>query len=460
LSVKQSYVIAAEAWQALESSIIYYRGNPIGTLAAGDYSSPALNYDQCFVRDFVPAALIFLTRGRTEIVRNFLLETLKLQIKEKQLDFLEPGRGLMPASFKVLHQGSEEFLKADFGDHAIGRVTPVDSCLWWTFLLRAYVKATGESSFAHSPEMQKGIRLIIELCLSARFDMYPTLLVPDGACMIDRRMGINGHPLEIQALFHTTLRCAKELLLYNKENVKILQAIENRIPPLTSHIRHNYWLDPEKLNVIYRYHSEEYGEDALNQFNIYAESIPYAELSEWFPEQGGYLAGNLGPSHLDCRFFALGNMMSILSSLVTLQQGQIILHTIEEKWEDLIGWMPMKICFPALKDRDWQILTGCDPKNRPWSYHNGGNWPVLLGFFVAAAVKMDRVDLAQRAIDIAAKRLHKDEWVEYYDGKNGRLVGKEARKYQNWTISSFLLAQELIDEPKYLDWISHDWVKL
>ena len=146
------------------------------------------------------------------------------------------------------------------------------------------------------------------------------------------------------------------------KNAKILQAIDNRIAPLTSHIRHNYWLDLEKLNVIYRYHPEEYGEDALNQFNIYADSIPYKELSEWFPEHGGYLAGNLGPSHLDCRFFALGNLMAILSSLVMRQQGQIIMHTIEEKWEDLIGWMPMKICFPALKNRDWQLLTGCDPK--------------------------------------------------------------------------------------------------
>ena len=132
------------------------------------------------------------------------------------------------------------------------------------------------------------------------------------------------------------------------------------------------------------------------------------------------------------------------------------MHTIDTKWEDLVGWMPMKICFPALKGRDWQLLTGCDPKNRPWSYHNGGNWPVLLCFLVAAAVKTDRLDLANRAIEIAAKRLHKDEWAEYYDGKNGRLVGKEARKYQNWTISSFLLAQELVDEPKYVKWISHD----
>ena len=74
----------------------------------------------------------------------------------------------------------------------------------------------------------------------------------------------------------------------------------------------------------------------------------------------------------------------------------------------------------------------------------------------SAAVKMDRLDLAKKALAIAAKRLPQHEWAEYYDGKNGRLVGKEARKYQNWTIASFLLAEELIAEPKYLDWITHD----
>ncbi len=453
--MQQDRTLVIEAWEILQRSIIYYYDRPIGTLAACDSSSPALNYDQCFVRDFVPAALVFLIKGKTEIVRNFLVQTLKLQIKEKQLDFLEPGRGLMPASFKVIHQAEEQYLLADFGDHAIGRVTPVDSCFWWLFLLRAYIKATEEYSLAHSPEMQKGMRIIIELCLAARFEMYPTLLVPDGACMIDRRMGINGHPLEIQSLFHMALRCAEELLIDNHENAKIRQAIAGRLPPLTEHIRYHYWLDPQRLNVIYRYKAEEYGQDVLNQFNIYSDSIPYAELSEWFPENGGYLVGNLGPSQLDCRFFSLGNLVAILSSLVSPQQGEVIMYTIEEKWQDLIGWMPMKICFPALKGRDWQLLTGCDPKNRPWSYHNGGNWPVLLGFLVAAALKLDRFDLAKRAMAIANQRLPLDEWAEYYDGKNGRLVGKEARKYQTWTIASFILAEELIANPKYLDWISY-----
>lgn len=68
--------------------------------------------------------------------------------------------------------------------------------------LMVYVKATQEYSLAHSPEFQKEMRLIMELCLSARFDMYPKLLVTDG------------HPLDIQSLFYAPLRSAKESRKY------------------------------------------------------------------------------------------------------------------------------------------------------------------------------------------------------------------------------------------------------
>jgi len=46
----------------------------------------------------------------------------------------------MPASFKVEHDGQREFIEADFGEVTIAAVPPVDSCLWWILLLRAYVK--------------------------------------------------------------------------------------------------------------------------------------------------------------------------------------------------------------------------------------------------------------------------------------------------------------------------------
>lgn len=73
--------------------------------------------------------------------------------------------------------------------------------LWWIILLRAYGKITGDLSLQERVDVQTGIKLIMNLCLSDGFDMFPTLLVTDGSCMIDRRMGIHGHPLEIQVSY-------------------------------------------------------------------------------------------------------------------------------------------------------------------------------------------------------------------------------------------------------------------
>lgn len=449
-------VIQDQAWEALEKTIIYYQERPVGTIAASDPEIDALNYDQCFVRDFISSALLFLIKGRPEIVRNFLVVTLKLQPKTGQLDCSKPSRGLMPASFKIVTINGQEYLKADFGDHAIGRVAPADACLWWILLLRAYVIATQDLELAQRADFQEGIRLILELCLVTRFDMYPMVLVPDAASMIDRRLGLYGHPLDIQSLFYGALLASLELLTPEPENDYIIQAVKNRLPPLLKQLRENYWLDPDRLNVIYRFRVEEYGEEALNQFNIYSDSIPFYRLAKWLPEAGGYLAGNLGPSQLDCRFFAIGNLMAILTSLADEYQSHRILNLIELRWTDLIGNMPMKLCYPALENTDWQIVTGADPKNRPWSYHNGGSWPVLLWILTAAARKMNRAELAYHALAIAERRLLQDQWPEYYDGPDGRLIGKEARRYQTWTIAGYLLAKELLTNPQHLKLITFD----
>jgi len=444
--------LTKEAHKAMENAILYYRGKPIGTVAARDPDAETLNYDQCFVRDFVPSALFFLMQDKPDIVRNFLIEVLGLQSRESRLDCFQPGQGLIPASFKVQVQDGEESLIGDFGKHSIARVDPIDSCFWWLILLRAYVKATGDWTLAHRDDFQQGIHLILQLCLEARLDLFPTLLVPDGSFMIDRRMGVYGYPLEIQALFYAALRSARELLL--SESTYLL-AVETRLQHLSYHVQTYYWLDLKRLNEIYRYRVEEFGAMVVNQFNIYSDSIP-AWLIDWLPATGGYLAGNLGPGRIDFRFFALGNLMSVIASLATEAQSQAVMDLIQQRWQDLIGEMPLKICFPALEGEDWRIVTGCDPKNTAWSYHNGGSWPVLLWFLTAAALKIGRPELAHSALEIAEKRLLDDEWSEYYDSSQGKLIGKEARKYQTWTIAAFLVAQELLKKPNFLDLICFD----
>ncbi|KAK1318284.1 Alkaline/neutral invertase CINV2 [Acorus calamus] len=448
--------IEKEAWRLLRNAVVNYCGNPVGTVAANDPAANAspLNYDQVFIRDFVPSALAFLLKGEFEIVRNFLLHTLQLQSWEKTVDCYSPGQGLMPASFKVRsvplgggNEAFEEVLDPDFGEAAIGRVAPVDSGLWWIILLRAYGKITCDYALQERIDVQTGIKLILNLCLTDGFDMFPSLLVTDGSCMIDRRMGIHGHPLEIQALFYSALRCSREMITVNDGSKNLVRAINNRLSALSFHIREYYWVDMKKINEIYRYKTEEYSQDAINKFNIYPEQIP-AWLVDWIPERGGYLIGNLQPAHMDFRFFSLGNLWAIISSLTTPKQAEGILNLIEEKWDSIVADMPLKICYPALEYEEWRIITGSDPKNTPWSYHNGGSWPTLLWQFTLACIKMGRPDLARKAVAVAEKSLSKDKWPEYYDTRTGRFIGKQSRLYQTWTIAGFLTSKMLLENPE------------
>ncbi|KAA3481217.1 alkaline/neutral invertase C, mitochondrial [Gossypium australe] len=447
--------IEKEAWNILRGAVVSYCGNPVGTVAANDPADKQpLNYDQIFIRDFIPSALAFLLNGEAEIVKNFLLHTLQLQSWEKTVDCYSPGQGLMPASFKVRtvpRDGSpeafEEVLDPDFGESAIGRVAPVDSGLWWIILLRAYGKITGDYSLQDRVDVQTGIRLILNLCLTDGFDMFPSLLVTDGSCMIDRRMGIHGHPLEIQALFYSALRCSREMLTVNDATKNLVAAINNRLSALSFHIREYYWVDIKKINEIYRYNTEEYSTDAINKFNIYPDQIP-SWLVDWIPDEGGYFIGNLQPAHMDFRFFTLGNLWVIVSSLGTPKQNKDVLDLIEAKWDDLVANMPLKIIYPALESDEWRIITGSDPKNTPWSYHNGGSWPTLLWQFTLACIKMGKPELAQRAVALAEERLAVNQWPEYYDTRSGRFIGKQSRLYQTWTVAGFLASKMLLQNPE------------
>lgn len=79
---------------------------------------------------------------------------------------------------------------------------------------------------------------------------------------------------------------------------------------------------------------------------------------------------------------------------------------------------------------------------------------VLLWLLTAACIKTGRPQIARRAIELAESRLLKDSWPEYYDGKLGRFVGKQARKYQTWSIAGYLVAKMMLEDPSHLGMIS------
>jgi len=423
-----------------------FDGRVVGIKASCDDRAPSLNYDQCFVRDFAVCAPAFLLRGEHGIVRDFLITTLSLQSKRQALEALEPREGLMPASFRPVQRDGATALEGDYGEESVARVTPVDSVFWWLLTLRAYCVVTGETSLAHRDEFQMGIRRVVELVLEGSFEMFPTLLVPDGSFMIDRRMGVYGHPLEVQALFFAALRAAGELL--DGEDA-LVQAVEHRLGNLRHHVGRYYWLDAERLASLRRVERDQYGEEVANVFNVFPQSIP-DWVAEWLPDDAGYLCGNVGPGRIDFRFFAQGNLLAVSTGLCGDEHAARICRLYEERWDDLVG-SPPRIVFPALDGEAWRILTGADTKNEPWRYHNGGWWPCILWSLAPATVAWGRADLLERAVTPLRRRIDDEDWPEYYDGRESPTPGKRARRRQSWSMGAYLFAEACLDDPSVCD---------
>lgn len=61
---------------------------------------------------------------------------------------------------------------------------------------------------------------------------------------------------------------------------------------------------------------------------------------------------------------------------------------------------------------------------------------------------MGKFELAQKAVDVAEKRLVVDRWPEYYDTRTGKFIGKQSRLFQTWTIAGFLTSKMLLENPE------------
>jgi len=432
------------AWTQLNRARLELDDLTVCLCASIDEDLPPLNYGQCFVRDFAMCAPAFLLRGEADVVKRFLETVVALQQKEHAVEAFQPRRGLMPASFHPVERDGRRVMRGDYGERSIARVTPVDSVFWWLITLRAYTQATGDTELAARDDFQTAIHFILELALEGSFELFPTLLVPDGSFMIDRRLGVYGHPLEVQALFFAALRSALEFL---DDDDEWREPVERRLRHLTFHVERHYWLDRAHLDALRASEVDQYGDDVSNAFNISPGSMP-DWIEEWLPDDGtGYFAGNVGPGRIDFRFFSQGNLLACSSGLATPEQRNGLMSLVEARWDDLVGKAPLRLVYPALEGEEWVIVTGADRKNEPWRYHNGGSWPCLLWAFASATVASGRPDLLARAVEATEARIEEERWPEYYDGRHDPRPGERARRWQSWSMGAYLYAKACLEDP-------------
>lgn len=70
-----------------------------------------------------------------------------------------------------------------------------------------------------------------------------------------------------------------------------------------------------------------------------------------------------------------------------------------------------------------------------------------LSQLTVACIKMNRPEIAAKAVNVAEKHISRDKWPEYYDTKRARFIGKQAHLYQTWSIAGYLVAKLLLADP-------------
>jgi hypothetical protein len=157
------------------------------------------------------------------------------------------------------------------------------------------------------------------------------------------------------------------------------------------------------------------------------------------------------------RFDLLGNSLAILSGLASPSRADAMVSWIEEECSEmrergeLSADLPPNF-FPYIKPGDADWLPRYKIYNNPGDYHNGGLWPFICGFYVAALVAAKRYALAREKL-VALTHLVKisatgtvsfgfNEWIKAQDAKP---MGQD---WQTWSAALYLYAAKCVEEKR------------
>jgi hypothetical protein len=138
-------------------------------------------------------------------------------------------------------------------------------------------------------------------------------------------------------------------------------------------------------------------------------------------------------------FDALGNLLAILSGVAGEAQTAAILDFIERHG---MARAPMASLTPAVEPGhpDWRDYYGM--LNVPHHYHNGGVWPFIGGFYVAALVRAGRMEDAAKALGRLEALNRAGEFNEWHHGRTYAPMGVTC---QAWSAGMYLFARECLN---------------
>ncbi len=154
------------------------------------------------------------------------------------------------------------------------------------------------------------------------------------------------------------------------------------------------------------------------------------------------------------RFDLLGNSLAILTGIASRSRACDMIQWIEAECqalrviEELAIDLPPNF-FPFMRpgDPDWHPRDA--RYNQPGEYHNGGIWPFICGFYIAALVATGRQRLARQKLmaltDLVCQARKADiafGFNEWHRAQDGTAQGED---WQTWSAAMYLYAAACIE---------------
>jgi len=145
-----------------------------------------------------------------------------------------------------------------------------------------------------------------------------------------------------------------------------------------------------------------------------------------------------------------GNLLAILFEVANPAQEKRILDYLHQV--GIAEPYPVRVLHPVIHpgNKDWREYYRNNNLNLPEQYHNGGIWPFVGGFYIAALVKAGRMEAARRQLERLAEvnRLGVEEEWEFNEWCHGRTGLPMGYPHQAWSAGMYVFAYYCVAQGK------------
>ncbi|MDD3084189.1 MAG: glycoside hydrolase 100 family protein [Candidatus ainarchaeum sp.] len=373
------------------------------------YSVWARDHSICSI-----ASILSKEKDLIEVAKNGLLVLLKNQSESGQL----------PSYIEI------ENRKKIYG--GLGAITSIDSNMWVLIASAMMYKYTKDKRFISKTNLfrYRKLNLMLKSFDSNQCGLLEVHVAGDWADIFNR----NYHVLYDECLYYQALK-ALIFLFENGLNKIDDDVLKKKLKKNLKISKKNKFLLKRKINTTFWF-TEENIEKIFEEYMIFQKPV----LKSF-----DYYQSHLVPFNIywQNRFDSFGNILAIISGVANKEKSSKIINYVLEK--NINNPFPLTSLFPPVveREKDWEPIYS--KKEKPFTYHNGGIWPLIAGFWVFSLTKLKKRRTALKELELFASILKRDEWLfpEYYNGLTGEAMGKN---YQAWSAAGYIIAYKSFKE--------------